>query len=331
MDFDAFVEGPLLWIVFLLFLVGVFTRFCFFVYSIIKNDKYKGFRSLHLLAVVGRFVVPFHSAIRNHTIYAILRYAFHVCLIVVPICLSGHIVLWEESRFEWNWVALPDIWADGMTLLLLCLASYFLVRRIIFPAIRASSGPSDYFLIVITALPFLTGFFLTHGNLDALPFLANNILVIHVLSGEVLIIVTLVLFYAIQLNVNKCTGCTTCTINCPTRTLEFNDEENLRVFNYSHYQCICCGVCVTACPEGAVGFLHEMKFGRFFQLFPKREIRSIELKACERCGKVVAPVPQVGKIGETISSDYIRFCLRCRKVNLADTLCKLVSRPKNLK
>jgi len=41
-------------------------------------------------------------------IYAVVRYIFHICLIAVPVWLSGHIALWEESRFELNWRALPD-------------------------------------------------------------------------------------------------------------------------------------------------------------------------------------------------------------------------------
>jgi len=62
-------------------------------------------------------------------IYAVVRYIFHICLIAVPVWLAGHIALWEESRFELNWRALPDAWADWMTLLLLGLAIYFLISH----------------------------------------------------------------------------------------------------------------------------------------------------------------------------------------------------------
>jgi nitrate reductase gamma subunit len=98
-------------------------------------------------------------------VYTTLRYIFHACLVVVPIWFSGHIVLWEESSFELYWTEIPDEWADWMTILLLFLAVYFLIRRIILTNIRAVSSISDHLLIIIAALPFMTGYFLTHGTL----------------------------------------------------------------------------------------------------------------------------------------------------------------------
>jgi len=39
MDFGSFVEGPLLWIVFLIVIIGVIARFVFFSFAIIKSRK----------------------------------------------------------------------------------------------------------------------------------------------------------------------------------------------------------------------------------------------------------------------------------------------------
>ena len=331
MDFGIFVEGPLLRVVFLIVFAGIITRICFFLYVAIKADKNTDYKLTHLLSILGRAFVPFHSAITKQPIYAILRYIFHICLIVVPIWLSGHVALWEESRFEWGWTALPDVWADWMTVLFLALATYFLIRRLILPDIRLSSTASDYLLIIITGLPFMTGYFLMHGSLDAIPFLGDNMRIIHVLSGETMLLCAVFLFYTSQLNSEKCTGCAACEVSCPTGTLESKDAGKLRIFDYSHYQCICCGMCVNVCPEDAAGLRHELRLGRFFEVVPKREIRSVELRACERCGKPVAPIPQLDKIGKTITDDYVRLCPRCRKDNLADTQYKMVPWPKHLK
>ncbi len=320
MDFGSFVEGPLLWIVFSIVITGVIARFVFFFYAIIKSGKDRDFRWLYSLATFGRSFVPFHNAVAKKPSYAVLRYIFHICLILVPVWLSGHIALWEESRFEWAWSALPDLWADWMTLLLLALAAYFLVRRIIVKDIRLTSSTSDYLLIVITVLPFLTGYFLAHGSLDSIPFLGNNMWSIHILSGEAMLLVVAFLFCRTRLNVEKCTGCASCELSCPTGTLESNDEGKLRIFTYSHYQCICCGECVNTCPEEAAELRHEIGLGRFFQIVPKQEIRSVELTACERCGALFAPVPQLDKIGQTFTHEYLRFCPRCRMVNIGDLL-----------
>jgi NAD-dependent dihydropyrimidine dehydrogenase PreA subunit/nitrate reductase gamma subunit len=327
MDFGSFLEGPLLWIVFLILIVGVLARLVIFFVEIIKNSSGNEFRLGYNLAILGRFFAPFHMAIPKRPLYAALRYIFHICMIVVPIWFSGHIMLWSFSRFEWEWNALPDIWVDWMTIILLGLAAYFLIRRIVFKDIRLSSSISDYVLIILTALPFITGYSLTHGFLEGVPFLGDNMWSIHVLSGEAMMLMVVFLFCRTMLNASRCTGCAACEINCPTGTLESSDEGKLRTFIYSHYQCICCGSCVSVCPEDASELRHEISLRRFFQIATKHEIRSVELKECERCGAFFAPEPQIDKVSQTITADYLRFCPACRKTNLKDIYYKLAPLP----
>ena len=83
---------------------------------------------------------------------------------------------------------MPDELADWMTLIFLGIAIFFLLRRIFSADIRLISTFSDYFLIIITALPFLTGYFLTNGTLDSITFFSDNIQLIHMLSGELMLI-----------------------------------------------------------------------------------------------------------------------------------------------
>ncbi|TET92450.1 MAG: hypothetical protein E3J46_01370 [Desulfobacteraceae bacterium] len=49
----------------------------------------------------------------------------------------------------------------------------------------------------------------------------------------------------------------------------------------------------------------------------------MELKACERCGTLFAPVPQLDKVGQTIKDDYLRFCPKCKKLNTAEVFYQL--------
>ena len=323
MDFYSFVEGPLLRTAFLILIIGIIARFAFFFSTIFRSGRIKESQWKYDLATIGRFYLPFHMGVAKKPLYATLRYIFHLCLFVVPIWLSGHISLWTESRFEWEWYSLPDAWADWMTLILLGLAAYFLMRRAISADIRINSSKTDYFLIFLTALPFMTGYFLTHGSLDSIAFLGNNMAVIHMLSGEAMIIMVVFLFCRTRLNSLRCTGCAACELSCPTGTLESNDEGKFRIFKYSHYQCICCGSCVNACPEDAAELRHEISPRRFFQIVPKLEIRTVELQACERCGAHFAPEPQVDKISKAFADDYLRFCPQCRKTNIGDLYHRL--------
>lgn len=318
MDFYSVVEGPLLWISFIVLFLAVIIRIIFFFSAILKRalEKESGWK--FGLASLGRFLLPFHSGFVKRPFYASLRYIFHFFLFVVPIWLAGHISLWEESRFEWSWISLPDAWADWMTLILLGIGVFFLFRHVLSREVRSNSSISDYVLIILATLPFMTGYFLTHGTVDSIAFLSDNIMTFHILSGEAMMIMVAFLFCRTQLNTQKCIACAACEINCPTETLETRDEAQHRIFTYSHYQCICCGACVATCPENAAELRHEISARRFFQIRSKHEIRIEELMACERCGARFVPEPQFDKIGQDFDNDYLRFCPRCRKVNIGN-------------
>jgi nitrate reductase gamma subunit len=190
MDFYAFVEGPLLWVAFLTFIIGSILRAVLFLAVSKKKDKniYQHFQWKYVLSTWFRWLLPLNKDVTKNPVFTILGYVFHFCLIVVPIWLVGHVTLWEESRFEWFWITLPGGVADWMTIILLAIAVFFLLRRIFAADIRLLSTFSDYFLLVVTALPFITGYFFTHGTLESIAFLDDNMPVLHMLSGELMLI-----------------------------------------------------------------------------------------------------------------------------------------------
>lgn len=190
MDFYSFVEGPLLWIAFLTFVIGSIIRVSMLYFVSRKTDKviYDHFSWKYVFETYARWLLPLNKTVAKNPVFIPLVYVFHLCLIIVPIWLSGHIILWEESRFELSWTPIPDGLADWMTLIFLGIAIFFLLRRIFSADIRLLSTFSDYFLLVVTALPFATGYFVTHGTLDSVAFLGNNMQLIHMLCGELMLI-----------------------------------------------------------------------------------------------------------------------------------------------
>jgi nitrate reductase gamma subunit len=191
MDFYSFVEGPLLWIAFLVFIIGSLLRIALFLILSRKaadRAMYQYFRWKYFLSSIGRWILPLNRDVTKNPVFTVSAYVFHICLIVVPIWFSGHIMLWEDSRFGWSWSAIPDGLADWMTLLFLAIALFFLLRRIISADIRILSTVSDYLLLIVTALPFMTGYFLAHGTLDNFAFLGDNMMLIHMLAGELMLI-----------------------------------------------------------------------------------------------------------------------------------------------
>ena len=320
-EFLAFAEGPLLWIVFILFGAGLILRTAFFVLSMVRRRPTFDRRSIFEAGpiLMARLLLPFHRAFVGKPFYTLLRYGFHVCLFVVPIWLAGHVSLWEESRFEWFWTPLPDDWADTMTLIVLAACSYFLVRRIILGITRKGASIIDCLFIILTALPFLTGYFYTHGSLDHIPFFETYMWYFHVLSAEAMLLMIVFLFLRTRLTAGQCIGCAACEINCPTGTLETTDTAEHRVFTYSHYQCICCGTCVAVCPENAAELRHEINFAHIYRIFTKRPIQAVELEACESCGALIAPQPQMQKLQALVAAgdvevETLNCCSRCKKI-----------------
>lgn len=190
MDFYSFVEGPLLWIAFLTFIIGSLVRVALFLSASIKMDRiiYQHFSLKYVLATFGRWLLPLNKDVAKNPIFTTFAYIFHICLIMVPIWLAGHISLWEESSLEWYWTPIPDGLADWMTLIFLGITIFFLLRRIISADIRLLSTLSDYLLLVVTALPFMTGYFVTHGTLDSIEFLGDNMMLFHMLCGALMLI-----------------------------------------------------------------------------------------------------------------------------------------------
>ena len=323
MDFGSLVEGPFLKITFWVFLIGILGRLVFFVSSIIKNRKDILAKGNNVFVVFARFLVPFHRAAPRKPIYSSLRYIFHICLFAAPIGFAGHIILWEESSLGWSWSQLPDAWADGMTLLLLALAAVFVIRHIAFKDVRMNSSPLDYIIIVLVAFPFMTGYFLAHDTLNTIPFFSAHLWTMHILSGEIMILMVLFLFLRTRMNPARCTGCASCELACPTGTIQSQDQGNTRTFNYSHYQCISCGSCVNICPENAATLRHEISLKNIFQIFTKRAIRTVEMETCSKCGSPFVPEPLMEKIEKNFAQDYLHYCPTCRKTNIRDYLHRL--------
>jgi nitrate reductase gamma subunit len=77
---------------------------------------------------------------------------------------------------------LPGPLADTLTLGLLALGAFFLLRRIFFPRVRALSTLRDYLVLLLVAAPFATAYMAYHHWLDY-----RTVLVTHMIVGEILI------------------------------------------------------------------------------------------------------------------------------------------------
>ena len=93
----------------------------------------------------------------------------------------AHIVLLSDA-FNISYWALPKILADIMSIIVIAGCIFFLVRRIFRPEVRFVTSLSDYILLLIVALPFITGLWSVYQFPGY-----SYVLLIHILSGQVML------------------------------------------------------------------------------------------------------------------------------------------------
>ena len=175
------VSGPLVWIAFIGFFGGLLYQLIT-KYQLAKKERVVlptmspkfGLRSLL------HWIFPFAGAsTRMRPFFTLISFAFHVCLLVTPLFLMGHAVLWQQS-FGVRWWSLPEGVADVMTLVVIFGCLFFMIRRLVRPEVRNVSYASDFVLIRLVVAPFLTGFI---AHQQWLP--SQTLITIHVVTGVV--------------------------------------------------------------------------------------------------------------------------------------------------
>ncbi len=178
------ISRYLVWIAFAVFVIGMAYQFVN-LYIQAKREKailpYMTWK--HSIRSLLHWIVPFASRnmrIRYET--TIVTFLFHLCLVLLPIFLTAHVVMFS---FAWgpSWSTVSASAADWLTVLVLLTAVFFLLRRLMLPEVRFVTFPSDYLLLAIAAAPFVTGFIARHQWFDY-----ETMVLIHIIAGAVMLI-----------------------------------------------------------------------------------------------------------------------------------------------
>lgn len=185
MDIYELVRGPFAWVALIIFVLGSLFRIVL-LFSTGKNepllDSSRSARDAARSILHG--LIPFGSTyMRKQPIFTIVSFIFHLCVIILPVFLLAHIVLWYES-WEIQWWSLPDMLADLMTLWVVLACVYFIFRRMLIPEVKQTTRPVDFGLLAIILLTFLTGFLAYHqwGSY-------RLVIILHIIFSEILIVV----------------------------------------------------------------------------------------------------------------------------------------------
>jgi nitrate reductase gamma subunit len=179
----GFVSGPLVWIAFVVFVVGLAYQIVTMIQSA-KKDKvvYPYMSAKYGLRSLFHWLVPF--ATKNMQMryeMTIVTFAFHTCLFLVPLFLTAHVAMFSLA-WGASWWTLSERAADWLTVLVMFAALFFLLRRWMLPEVRFVTSASDYLLLAIVVAPFVTGF-IAHRQW----FGYETMVVIHMISGCVML------------------------------------------------------------------------------------------------------------------------------------------------
>lgn len=181
----TFLTGPALWITFVIFWGGLIVRIAYLFSLSRERDRvlYNHASFRWGLKSILHWLIPWASvSMRRQPVFTFMVFAFHLSLLAVPLFLSAHNILWDEAFGVSLW-SMPDAWADVMTVVLICSGLFLLIRRVVRVEVRILTTAWDYTLLMLTTLPFLTGFLAYYqwGPYETL-------LILHILSGEILLI-----------------------------------------------------------------------------------------------------------------------------------------------
>jgi len=174
-----FIRGPLVWIAFIVFVGGSLFRL-FRMWRLADQEKtvLPTMDFKHGTRSIRHWMIPFGARnMRMHPLFTLVSFAFHICLLLTPLLVMGHAVLWEES-FGISWWSLPAYLADLMTLVVIFGCGFFIARRLVAPEVRNVTSIGDIAMVLVVAAPFLTGFI---AHRQWLP--GDTMTVLHIISG----------------------------------------------------------------------------------------------------------------------------------------------------
>ena len=185
----AFAKGPLFAITFLVMVLGL-ARHALLQSWFLVTKKGRRLKQVPWTRVAREFLgwaVPARHIETGTLLFSVASYAMHLGILLVPIFLLDHMALWEA----WLGVSLPAInrtAADVLTLLTIACGLLLLGLRTFRVRHRLVSRRSDYLLLALVLLPFLSGYCACHPAVNPLPW--NVMMLTHLLGAELLFVVT---------------------------------------------------------------------------------------------------------------------------------------------
>ncbi|MBF0429999.1 MAG: hypothetical protein HQK83_01870 [Fibrobacteria bacterium] len=143
-----------------------------------KNIPYKA-----LIKETFEWMIPIKHITNSRSAISIVSVVFHIGLIIVPLFLLDHILLWQKLGLSWP--GIPAAIANVLTITTIVTGGILLLNRIFHRDTRFLSSVIDYALLVLILAIFINGF-IASKPFNPIPY--NLVMVIHVMAGNLILI-----------------------------------------------------------------------------------------------------------------------------------------------
>lgn len=184
-----FLTGPMFWLSLCVCLIGMIVRFVLYFKGLnwqLDRVAYKAYPAQGFKGAVNsilKWLIPFGTCgWRKQPFMTVIFFGFHIGAILVPVFLLAHNVFLKE-KIGISFITLNPVFADIFTWSVIVSAFFLILRRISLPEVRILTTAYDYFILLLSVAPFITGLVARYeiGNYSFW-------LTIHILCGEALLI-----------------------------------------------------------------------------------------------------------------------------------------------
>lgn len=184
-----FLTGYMFWLSIGICLIGLLVQFVLYFKGLswqLDRVAYKQYPALGLKGAarsIIRWMIPFGTyGWRKQPFMTVIFFGFHIGAVLVPIFLLAHNTFLKE-KIGFSLFTLNPTLADILTWAVVISAILFAIRRIALPEVRILTTAYDYFILLISAAPFITGLIARYQVGDYTFWLT-----VHIFCGEVLLI-----------------------------------------------------------------------------------------------------------------------------------------------
>jgi nitrate reductase gamma subunit len=179
-------RGPVFTFAFAFMLLGLLRHAALTIWAVSTamyraGDKAFPYRQIFIATLKWLFPL---GKLGSQLAFSLTSALFHVAILIVPVFLGGHIALWARGLGV-SWPAIPNHWADVLTIVAIITAGALVVQRAAARAVRALSRFQDYALPLVIAVPFASGFLVMHPAVN--PFSYEAMLFVHIMSANLVL------------------------------------------------------------------------------------------------------------------------------------------------